>query len=119
MSTPASINRRTAWRLILTGPRSPTAWKNRRLPIGASKAASRRLRSPRLVCPSAYAALPCPSGTWSAAHYPASRPPAGGGPSSRRLARAALLAVAAAMVGYGWRQHLIPDWNPDAAWFAR
>ena len=33
--------------LILTGPRSPTAWKNRRLPIGVSKAASRRLRAAR------------------------------------------------------------------------
>ncbi|MFO1234990.1 MAG: hypothetical protein U1E47_08065 [Rivihabitans pingtungensis] len=53
-------------------------------------------------------------------HYPPSRPPAGVERHRHDAWRAQrLLAVAAAMVGYGWRQHLTPDWNPDAAWFAR
>jgi len=31
--------------------------------------------------------------------------------------RQRLVAVAASMIGYGYRHHHIPDWNPDQSWY--
>lgn len=41
-----------------------------------------------------------------------------GTPQAQTLWKAErLIALAAAMVGYGYRHHHLPDWNPNAAWY--
>jgi hypothetical protein len=71
----------------------------------------------------AYAAIPAESQQRGgsllrgpgARKYPPPTPPPSGATAWQRQR---LVALAASMVGYPYRRHHIPDWHPDASWYA-